>query len=235
LILALKARVKLFGFHRDKYLELYQAVTSFTESKSCERLGGKRAVEFRKLEKEKDKEELVGSFEDDKEKEEEEEETLNTEKERLLGSENEEEEQEEEKKPILPPAPELLQPLSSALRQLHTSILVDFDTSKSSPMFNSSNPSNLVQPQGQLMRSFVTFNEYLESESHSISTTVSNPYRTYVSSTVTTTATTGGGGGERKALQEATQGFKAEIRSIKGETLDLVSISVQEVEMVVRD
>ncbi|GAA5952406.1 hypothetical protein JCM3765_001963 [Sporobolomyces pararoseus] len=206
LILTLKAKVKLFGYHQTKYLELWEGIKKFTESKSCERLGGKDAIEFRK-------EQRVSQVEDTVEQEE---------KEPLLKPEKLKETKEEEVDPssLLPAAPQLLVPLTDSLKSLSSS-LASSSTSPSKPSL--ANPSNLVQPQGQLMRSFVTFNEYLESELHSITTSsmVLNPYRSYGTTNVTSTSSsTTGGGGERKVLQEATQGFKAEIRSIKGALLN---------------
>ena len=62
------------------------------------------------------------------------------------------------------------------------------------------------------MRSFVTFNEYLEAELGSVNA---------ANRTFSGYGTTGGSlSGERKVLSEATMGFKSEIRSIKG-TSDL--------------
>ncbi|GAA5999154.1 hypothetical protein JCM5350_006213 [Sporobolomyces pararoseus] len=211
LILTLKAKVKLFGYHQTKYLELWQGLKQFTESKSCERLGGKDAIEFRKLHSGKEKDGVV--IEEDEEKE-----PL------IKSDESQEKEEKAEEDPssLLPQPPQLLVPLTDSLKSLSSSLS---SSSSSSAKPSLANPSNLVQPQGQLMRSFVTFNEYLESELQSINTSSSilNPYRSYGTTNVTSSTSStigGGGGGERKVLQEATQGFKAEIRSIKGALLN---------------
>ncbi|GAA5938998.1 uncharacterized protein JCM15063_004391 [Sporobolomyces koalae] len=210
LILALKARTRLFQSHETKYLELWSNLKRFSQSKSCERLGAKEAIEFQKQQRESRKEIAIPATPTIQE------DLTETEKVPLL----EDEKQKEVEAPTPPPAPPLLVPVQDSLKSLHDSISLA-STSIASKS-TSTNPSNLVQPQGQLMRSFVTFNEYLESELQSISSTsISNPYRTYGTSSVTASGTGSGGTvGERKLLQEATQGFKAEIRSIKGALLN---------------
>ncbi|GAA5887078.1 hypothetical protein JCM16303_007126 [Sporobolomyces ruberrimus] len=213
LILALKAKTKLFDTHQVKYTQLWESLRRFTESKSCERLGGKEAIEFRKKQQNGTSE---GNALENPEVEVRrgEAQEKDDEKEPLLQEGNE---GETEPSPSLPPPPQLLVPLQDSLKSLHSSLSLSSTSIASKSA--STNPSNLVQPQGQLMRSFVTFNEYLESELQSVTSTISNPYRTYGSSTVSASSS-GVGGGERKALQEATQGFKAEIRSIKGALLN---------------
>ena len=185
--------MKLFGYHQTKYLELFQGLKTFTESKSCERLGGKDAIEFsRKLKSEKEEkaEPVI---------EEEEKEPL------IKSDESQEKEEKAEENPssLLPQPPQLLVPLTDSLKSLSSSLS---SSSSSSAKPSLANPSNLVQPQGQLMRSFVTFNEYLESELQSIhtSSSVLNPYRIYGTTIVTysKSSTIGGGGGcERKVLK----------------------------------
>lgn len=128
-------------------------------------------------------------------------------------AEGEAEDAAEQSTPSLPPPPQLLEPVKSSLSTLRAEVKSASPSGLSaSSAHSSSNPSNLVQPQGTLMRSLVTFNEYLDSEIYSASTFHTyRPYGAYGSSG-TSTAT-----GERKALQEVTHNFKAEIRSLKGE------------------
>ncbi|GAA6064783.1 hypothetical protein JCM10212_004805 [Sporobolomyces blumeae] len=219
LVVALKARIQLFSVHEAKYSQLFDSLRSFTLSTSCARLGGTEAISFVKGERAKVGEASAGTeFSTEATKE-----GALAEKEPLHGQGNELRSDagnaETDAAGSLPPPPRLLVPLQESLAALHDSL-----SRSSKPLTPTSstslNPSNLVQPQGQLMRSFVTFNEYLESELYSISSTA-NAYRAYGSS-VTNPGSTGAasGSGERKALHEATQAFKSEIRSIKGALLN---------------
>ena len=178
---------------------LFEGLKRFLGSDSVRRLGGTEAVEFRRKQREEGGDVVKEGPEGQKtiaEKKE----SIENEKETLLESEL--------VSPSLPPPPQLLAPLQSSLSSLHSTLF----TSSPSSSTSKSNPSNLVQPQGQLMRSFVTFNEYLEAELGSVNA---------ANRTFSGYGTTGGSlSGERKVLSEATMGFKSEIRSIKG-TSDL--------------
>ncbi|GAA6009002.1 hypothetical protein JCM11491_005708 [Sporobolomyces phaffii] len=211
LVLALKARIQLFDFHATQYGELARRLRQFGASDACGRLGGHQALDLARRVKERDEATRARGAngeqpvpDDDKDKD------------KTGGNADGEEKRDAEPQFV---APRLVEPLVTSLASLRTALASS--AAPASKAVLGTNPSNLVQPQGQLLRSFVTLNEYLESELQSISSTVTNPYRTYGSSAVTASSTTGGGGaGERKALQEATQGLKAEIRSIKGALLN---------------
>jgi hypothetical protein len=110
----------------------------------------------------------------------------------------------------LPPTPLLLLPLSAAVSRLSSAL--------SPPPVNPSAPkSSLVQPTSILLRTLVTFNEYLEAESYAAVT--QHSYRGV-----------GGGAagyshgwqdkgsvtGERKALEMVKGEVKGEIRALKG-------------------
>jgi len=197
LILALKAKTQLFGYHKSRYEVLFEGLKGFLGSDSVKRLGGTEAVEFRRKQREEGGD-VVKEGSEGQETIAEKKESIENEKETLLESEL--------VSPSLPPPPQLLAPLQSSLSSLHTNLSTSSSSSSSST--SKSNPSNLVQPQGQLMRSFVTFNEYLEAELGSVNA---------ANRTFSGYGTTGGSvSGERKVLSEATMGFKSEIRSIKG-------------------
>lgn len=206
--MALRARRELSGYHKSRYEVLFEGLKGFLSSESVKRLGGYEAVEFRR----KQREEAANVSKEGTEEEEkpslEKKDTEESEKEPLLARTKEDDST--ISSPSLPPPPQLLLPLQSSLSSLHATLSTSSSTSKS-------NPSNLVQPQGQLMRSFVTFNEYLESELSSVNA---------ANRTFSGYGTTGGSvSGERKVLSEATMGFKSEIRSIKGMFLSLLVIS----------
>ncbi|BGP24912.1 peroxisomal membrane anchor protein [Rhodotorula toruloides] len=227
LVVALKARSRLFTLHESAYVKLYNALRSFTGSASIARLGGAEAIEYRRKLREEQaakavvsEEEAVSAGDDGKEEE----------KQSLLAADKAEGEVEdgaEQSTASLPPLPQLLEPVKSSLSNLRTDIKSASPSALSaSSAHSSSNPSNLVQPQGTLMRSLVTFNEYLDSETYSASTF--HTYRAYgaYGSTGTSTAT-----GERKALQEVTHSFKAEIRSLKGALLNRRNFAVPRAEV----
>ncbi|GAA5836654.1 hypothetical protein JCM5353_000574 [Sporobolomyces roseus] len=202
LVLALRARRELFGYHKSRYEGLFEGLKGFLSSESVKRLGGYEAVEFRR----KQREEAAIVTKEGTEEEDapiEKKNTEESEKEPLPAAK--EDDSTRDSLPSLPPPPQLLLPLQTSLSSLHATLSTSSSTSKS-------NPSNLVQPQGQLMRSFVTFNEYLESELSSVNA---------ANRTLSGYGTTGGSvSGERKVLSEATMGFKSEIRSIKGALLN---------------
>lgn len=212
LVVALKVRSRLFTFHESAYAKLFDAIHALTGSASIARLGGAEAIEYRRKVREENaarpvvrEGEAGESAAEGKEEE----------KEPLLAEEKaagEAEGSAEPATPSLPPPPQLLEPVKSFLSTLREEVKSASPSAlSSSSAHSSSNPSNLVQPQGTLMRSLVTFNEYLDSEIYSASTFHTyRPYGAY-GSTGTSTAT-----GERKALQEVTHNFKAEIRSLKG-------------------
>ena len=175
---------------------LFEGLKRFLGSDSVRRLGGTEAVEFRRKQREEGGD-VVKEGSEGQDTIVEKKEASENEKETLLESEL--------VSPSLPPPPQLLAPLQSSLSSLHSTLST---SSSSSSSTSKSNPSNLVQPQGQLMRSFVTFNEYLEAELGSVNA---------ANRTFSGYGTTGGSvSGERKVLSEATMGFKSEIRSIKG-------------------
>ncbi|BGO99900.1 Peroxin Pex14/17-Penicillium chrysogenum [Rhodotorula toruloides ATCC 204091] len=227
LVVALKARSRLFIFHESAYAKLYDALRSFTGSASVARLGGAEAIEYRRKIREEQAERTVVSEGDAGEAGEE---GKEEEKQPLLAEAEAGEEAEgaaEQSTPSLPPPPQLLEPVKSSLSILRAEVKSASPSALSaSSAHSSSNPSNLVQPQGTLMRSLVTFNEYLDSEIYSASTFHTyRPYGAYRSSG-TSTAT-----GERKALQEVTHNFKAEIRSLKGALLNRRNFAVPRAEV----
>lgn len=189
---------------------------AFTGSTGVARLGGADALEFRRKKREElaERAEEGGAPSDTQEKQEGEKQPLLEKDEAAAGPEADPAQAPE---PTLPPTPQVLAPLRSSLSTLNTELKAasaPSASSSSSPHAGGlTNPSNLVQPQGMLMRSLVTLNEYLESETYAASTFHTyRPYGAYgASSGGPTTAT-----GERKALQEVTHNFKADIRSLKG-------------------
>ncbi|BGP32349.1 hypothetical protein JCM10296v2_004130 [Rhodotorula toruloides] len=227
LVVALKARSRLFTFHESAYAKLYDALRSFTGSASIARLGGAEAIEYRrKLREEQAARTVVSEGEAGEAGAE----AKDEEKQPLLAEEEAGEETEgaaEQSPPTLPPPPHVLDPVRTSLSTLHAEVKSASPSALSaSSAHSSSNPSNLVQPQGTLMRSLVTFNEYLDSEIYSASTFHTyRPYGAYGSSG-TSTAT-----GERKALQEVTHNFKAEIRSLKGALLNRRNFAVPRAEV----
>ncbi|GAA5908830.1 hypothetical protein JCM6882_005462 [Rhodosporidiobolus microsporus] len=224
LVVALQARTKLFQTHEGLYGKMLESVQALVKSVGVGTLGGKEAVEFRMKEREeKEKKADEGEAEDVS-----------------AGGENAQEEQAAapEKEPLLPaadspaaadaeepsassplpPQPQILGPLTSSLSSLSASLRTPTTPARSS---HPSNPSNLVQPTGTLLRSLVTFNEYLESEAYAASTVHSyggGGYGGYRGGGVGL----GGAGasGERKALMQVVGDFKAEVRSVKGALLN---------------
>ncbi|GAA5887766.1 hypothetical protein JCM5296_001759 [Sporobolomyces johnsonii] len=216
LVLALKARTRLFTTHEAAYSKLFDALEGFTKSKGCAILGGTEAIEFRRKLKADGEDAERTSREGEgleREEEEPEDEKASTSKTDAQLDEKEQD-QPSTDSPILtlPPPPQLLDPIQQSLASLRTAL----STNTTSPSERQhSNPSNLVQPQGMLMRSLVSFNEYLDSESHAVS--LVHAHRGYGLSSVSGgTALTG----EKRALQETTQSLKAEIRSLKGALLN---------------
>ncbi|BGP40323.1 hypothetical protein JCM10449v2_004284 [Rhodotorula kratochvilovae] len=223
LLVALKARTRLFTVHEAAYSKLFDALKSFTASTGIARLGGAEAIEFRRnlREEEAARVEAVGAGEGADSDE-----AQPAEKQPLLekGEPAGEGEgaQDAAPQPQLPPPPQLLAPVTSSLSSLNAELKAA--TAPSSFSTSSTNPSNLVQPQGTLMRSLVTLNEYLESETYTASTFHTyRPYGAY-GTTGASTAT-----GERKALQEVTHNVKADIRSLKGALLNRRSFVRSEV------
>ncbi|TNY24665.1 Peroxin Pex14/17-penicillium chrysogenum [Rhodotorula diobovata] len=220
LVVALKARSRLFSIHEAAYSKLFDALKAFTGSTGVARLGGADALEFRRKKREElaERAEEGGAPSDTQEKQEGEKQPLLEKDEAAAGPEADPAQAPE---PTLPPTPQVLAPLRSSLSTLNTELKAasaPSASSSSSPHAGGlTNPSNLVQPQGMLMRSLVTLNEYLESETYAASTFHTyRPYGAYgASSGGPTTAT-----GERKALQEVTHNFKADIRSLKGALLN---------------
>ncbi|GAA5996701.1 uncharacterized protein JCM10292_003145 [Rhodotorula paludigena] len=220
LVISLRARSRLFAVHEAAYAKLFDALRAFTISTGIARLGGTEAIEHRRRLKEEQAERAaarsaqeVDSVEQVEGKEEEK--PLLQEQEASAG-EGDAGEGTAGADRQLPPPPQLLAPLHASLGALRTELQSASPTSPASTSAHvSTNPSNLVQPQGTLMRSLVTLNEYLESETYAASTFHTyRPYGAY-GSAGSSTAT-----GERKALQESAHNFKAEIRSIKGALLN---------------
>ncbi|GAA5938531.1 hypothetical protein JCM1841_004886 [Sporobolomyces salmonicolor] len=218
LALALKARTRLFTVHEVAYSKFLDALEGFTKSKGCAILGGTAAIEFRrKLKADGEDAERTSREGDDlegeeKEKEREEEKVLKSQPDDQL--DGKEQDQSSPVSPILvlPPPPQVLEPIQQSLASLCTALSTATTSSAARPH---SNPSNLVQPQGMLMRSLVSFNEYLDSESHAVA--LVHAHRGYgLSSASGGVALTG----EKRALQETTQALKAEIRSLKGALLN---------------
>lgn len=216
LVISLRARSRLFAVHEAAYAKLFDALRAFTTSTGIARLGGTEAIEHRRRLKEEQAERAaaghaLGADSAAQVEEKEEEMPLLQEQETSAG-EGDAGEGAAGADPQLPPPPQLLAPLHASLGALRTELQAASPTSPASTSAHvSTNPSNLVQPQGTLMRSLVTLNEYLESETYAASTFHTyRPYGAY-GSTGSSTAT-----GERKALQESAHNFKAEIRSIKG-------------------
>ncbi|GAA5864601.1 hypothetical protein JCM8547_005595 [Rhodosporidiobolus lusitaniae] len=224
LVIALQARVRLFATHEAAYGRLYEAVKGLVGSKGVERLGGKEAVEFRR--KVREEKEKVGEGEGaegaesaaaegrTEQKEEQAQVPLQSAGEAAPSSGAEE--GEENPSLPLPPTPLLLQPTLTTLSTLSTTLC----TSTSIPHPSSSNPSNLVQPQGTLLRSLVTFNEYLDSETYALSTVHSYRGQGGYWGGNSGWQDKGSASGERKALQGVTGDFKAEIRALKGALLN---------------
>ena len=176
------------------------------------RLGGADALEFRRKLREEQVEPAQGEGQQPGPAQDEDKAALLEKGEAAAGAE---EDSAPAPEPTLPPPPRILEPLTTSLTSLNAELLAA--VAPSAPSTTSphagglTNPSNLVQPQGMLMRSLVTLNEYLESETYSASTFHTyRPYGAY-GAPGSSTAT-----GERKALQEVTHNFKADIRSLKG-------------------
>jgi hypothetical protein len=220
LVIALQARTKLFKTHEGLYGQLLESVQELVKSVGVGRLGGTEAVEFRRKERE-EKEKAVAegeepgasAFEEGAEKTQEKEE-----KQPLLSTDSPTAAAGSEETPAsspLPPPPQLLAPLTSSISSLTRTLRTP---TTPTPTSHPSNPSNLVQPTGTLLRSLVTFNEYLESEAYAASTVHSyggaSAYGGYRGGGVGL----GGAGasGERKALMQVVGDFKAEVRSVKG-------------------
>ncbi|POY75146.1 hypothetical protein BMF94_1777 [Rhodotorula taiwanensis] len=219
LVIALQARTRLFRSHEAIYTKQHASVLGLVQAVGVKRLGGADAVAFRKRERERAAEAGTEAG------------TASS----LAGEEQlngKEEKREDEKQPLLefgatteggaedtspsplPPPPRILEPVKTSLSSLRSSLV---SASPSANPTTLANPSNLVQPQGMLMRSLVTLNEYLESESYAASTFHTyRPYGAYGASAGSSATASG----ERKALQEVTHSFKAEIRSIKGALLN---------------
>lgn len=216
--------MQLFRSHETIYGRLHYAVKNLVLGAGIRRLGGTAAVEFRERERRRRREgaEEAGADPAGREGVEQEKERSGSEaeKEPLLeraGSGLEDRADgaptaADEEAAALPPAPRILEPVQASLKSLRTEVVSGSPSSNPTVL---ANPSNLVQPQGMLLRSLVTLNEYLESESYAASTFHTyRPYGAYgAGSGGASTAT-----GERKTLQEVTHNFKAEIRSIKGES-----------------
>ncbi|GAA5833565.1 hypothetical protein JCM9279_001562 [Rhodotorula babjevae] len=217
LVVALKARSRLFSIHDAAYTKLFDALKSFTTSTGIARLGGAEALEFRRKLREEQVERAEGEGQQPREPHDEEKEPLLEKGE--AAEKGAEDEAAAAPEPTLPPPPRVLEPLTTSLATLNAELQAA--ASPSVPSTTSphagglTNPSNLVQPQGMLMRSLVTLNEYLESETYSAATFHTyRPYGAY-GAPGSSTAT-----GERKALQEVTHNFKADIRSLKGALLN---------------
>ncbi|KPV74910.1 uncharacterized protein RHOBADRAFT_53836 [Rhodotorula graminis WP1] len=216
LVVALKARSRLFSIHDAAYTKLFDVLKAFTTSTGIARLGGADALEFRRKLKEEPEEETVAAGEPAGQAQDAEKEPL-LDKGEAAAAEGDTAAAAPE--PTLPPPPRILAPLTTSLASLYAELQAAATPSvpsTTSPHAGGlTNPSNLVQPQGMLMRSLVTLNEYLESETYSAQTFHTyRPYGAY-GAPGSSTAT-----GERKALQEVTHNFKADIRSLKGALLN---------------
>lgn len=215
--------MRLFRSHETIYGRLHQAVKDLVLGAGIRRFGGTAAVEFRERERRRRREgaEEAGPDPVGREAAEQEKERSGSdaEKDPLLeraGSGLEDQADgaptaADEEAAALPPAPRIIEPVQASLKSLRTEVVSGSPSSNPTVL---ANPSNLVQPQGMLLRSLVTLNEYLESESYAASTFHTyRPYGAYGAGAGGASTATG----ERKALQEVTHNFKAEIRSIKGE------------------
>ncbi|GAA5820416.1 hypothetical protein JCM11251_005616 [Rhodosporidiobolus azoricus] len=225
LVVALQARTKLFKSHEGLYGQFLQGVEGLVKSVGVGRLGGKEAVEFRRQEKGEREKKVDGGegaeasavAENAEEKPQE----TDEENQPLLPTDASPAttDSEEAISATLPPPPQVLAPLTTSLSSLNCTLRTSATPSRSS---HPSNPSNLVQPTGTLLRSLVTFNEYLESEAYAASTVHSyggaGAYGGYRGGGVGL----GGAGasGERKALMQVVSDFKAEVRSVKGALLN---------------
>ncbi|GAA5957967.1 hypothetical protein JCM8115_001088 [Rhodotorula mucilaginosa] len=226
LVIALQARTRLFRSHETIYAKLHDTIIGLVNAAGIRRLGGAEAVEFRKRERERralssdQKAPSAGSDSGD----------VNEEKKPLLqtGADAQEGTDPSEgqlephaTEPLPPPPPRILEPVKTSLTSLRAELASGSPSASTTSSTGGGhmpmNPSNLVQPQGMLMRSLVTLNEYLESESYAAATFHTyRPYGAYGASAGSSSTATG----ERRALQEATHNFKAEIRSIKGALLN---------------
>ncbi|GAA5870871.1 hypothetical protein JCM3774_001698 [Rhodotorula dairenensis] len=217
LVIALQARTRLFQSHVTIYTKLHDTIVGLVNAAGIRRLGGAEAVEFKKRQRERRtllSDASATGITQDQDK---------TKGETLSRGEGATEEGADPTASAtndgndddpLPPPPRILEPVKASLTSLRAELVSGSPSATASTL--STNPSNLVQPQGMLMRSLVTLNEYLESESYAAATFHTyRPYGAYGSSAGSSTAT-----GERKALQEVTHNFKAEIRSIKGALLN---------------
>ncbi|GAA6006777.1 hypothetical protein JCM10207_009093 [Rhodosporidiobolus poonsookiae] len=220
LVVALQARKALFATHQSAYARLFDRLVGLVDSAGVRRLGGTEAVEFRRREREEktrgEEGAAVGEAEPVTEGAE------AKEKAPLLPAEQPAPDPaataEEPPAPTpLPPPPALLEPLHSSLSSLLTAVQSASSPPPSSFSASSSNPSNLVQPTGMLLRSLVKFNETLDAETYAASTAHLSTYRgAYGASAMGGTQATG----ERRALVQVTADFKAEVRSFKGALLN---------------
>ena len=220
-MIALQARTRLFRSHETIYAKLHDTIVGLVNAAGIRRLGGAEAVEFRKR---RERERRTLSSEQKAPSAKLESGDVNEEKKPLLptGAADAQEETAPSEGQVephatepLPPAPRILEPVKTSLTSLRAELASGSPSASTSSTGGhmTTNPSNLVQPQGMLMRSLVTLNEYLESESYAAATFHTyRPYGAYGASAGSSSTATG----ERKALQEVTHNFKAEIRSIKG-------------------
>ncbi|KWU47244.1 hypothetical protein RHOSPDRAFT_31389 [Rhodotorula sp. JG-1b] len=225
LVIALQARTRLFRSHETIYAKLHDTIVGLVNAAGIRRLGGAEAVEFRKR---RERERRTLSSEQKAPSAKLESGDVNEEKKPLLptGAADAQEETAPSEGQVephatepLPPAPRILEPVKTSLTSLRAELASGSPSASTSSTGGhmTTNPSNLVQPQGMLMRSLVTLNEYLESESYAAATFHTyRPYGAYGASAGSSSTATG----ERKALQEVTHNFKAEIRSIKGALLN---------------
>ncbi|GAA5835710.1 hypothetical protein JCM3766R1_005829 [Sporobolomyces carnicolor] len=232
LVLALEARVKLVAFDDKQFATLARRMVEFATCSSRRRLAGGTNVAVDEVVQRVRRQQAEQG-----QKEEEEDDGVlrhgKVEGDASMSSQQRDESVTKREQPVVV---EMLEPLSGSLSSLSKSFSSSTTTTNATKPTTSTtleqgskNLSNLVRPQGQLMRSFVTLNEYFESETYSISSSssLSNSYRNLygssgssVGGTTSTSTTAGGGAGERKALHDATVAFKAEIRSIKGALLN---------------
>lgn len=222
-MIALQARTRLFRSHETIYAKLHDTIVGLVNAAGIRRLGGAEAVEFRKR-RERERRTLSSDQKAASAGSEEEGDGANEEEKSLLptgaadgqeGTDPSEGQVEPHATEPLPPAPRILEPVKTSLTSLRAELASGSPSASTSSTGGhmTTNPSNLVQPQGMLMRSLVTLNEYLESESYAAATFHTyRPYGAYGASAGSSSTATG----ERKALQEVTHNFKAEIRSIKG-------------------
>ncbi|GAA5985808.1 hypothetical protein JCM11641_006214 [Rhodosporidiobolus odoratus] len=200
LVLALEARRRLVRAHEGVYDKLLEAIRGLGAGKGMQRITG-RGAGRKEFVGEKDRREAEA---------------------REGASASQSEQDDDEVADTVVPRPEplldpLLDPLSSLASHLRSSSPahpLPSPSHASSHVHPASNPSNLVQPTGTLLRSLVTFNEYLEDERYRLGTV--HGYRGSISAGVGGGAGAGKDGSERDKWARMVGEVKGEVRALKG-------------------